>query len=183
MRIRSPILIFAILALLLLSSFVAGAQTLTLSGDRTGGMKDKRFEKKTWGQAGQMEADRLAGKRFPIKDWNKHFSSVGSKRAPIAVEASGQREVFATKTLDRDKVDFGMARWNRSMAELHEKAGIEIDDRARIVDKQKLYTQLMQDAKHYSETGKTLSLRDINRYQFRRNRPDGDIPVESAGAE
>ena len=39
----------------------------------------------------------------------------------------------------------------------------------------------MQDSKSYAEIGEPLSLRDINRFQFRQNRSDGAVPVSEAG--
>ena len=40
----------------------------------------------------------------------------------------------------------------------------------------------LQDAQQYRELGVKLSLRDINRYQFRRNRTNDGVPVQKAGA-
>lgn len=174
-------MIFAFLAILMLSSFLvsAGAQTLTLSGDRVGDIQNKRFEKKEWGQ---KPTSSVANKRFPIKEWDKHFSPVGGKRAPIDLESTREKKIFETKTVDQKRVDFGMSRWNRDLAELHEKAGIQMDDKARIAGKQELYTRMIQNAEDYKDTGEVLSLRDINRYQFRRNRSEGALPVTAAGS-
>jgi hypothetical protein len=47
---------------------------------------------------------------------------------------------------------------------------------------QKLYYMMLQDSQKYSDMAEDLSLRELNRYQFRRNRSDGDIPVEKAGS-
>jgi hypothetical protein len=181
MRFRCPILIFVLPALCLSSLFLtsAGGKVLTVSGEGVDSLQNKRFEKKKWGGS---QSSKVSDKRFPIKEWNKHFSSVGGKRAPISMEANREKTMFKTKTLDQKKVDFGMSRWNQDMAELHDRAGIEIDDRARLAGKQALYSQMMQDAKFYGDTGEVLSMRDINRYQFRRNRSDEAPPVERAGS-
>lgn len=121
-------------------------------------------------------------KRFPLKEWGKHFSPVGSKRAPIAVKGQGDRAIFETKRIDRKEINFEMARWNERMADLHEKAGIEMSDQAELVANQRMYSAMLGDAQQFSKMGEELSLRDINRYQFRRNRSDGELPVQRAGA-
>ena len=67
------------------------------------------------------------------------------------------------------------------MIDLHLDAGLNLDDRAQLVTNQKLYQMLLQDRKKFGDLGKEVSLRDLNRYQFRRNRSDGNIPVNKAG--
>jgi hypothetical protein len=75
-----------------------------------------------------------------------------------------------------------MSHWNEQLSDLHKKAGIEMDDKARLVVDQKLYYMMLQDSQKYSDMAEDLSLRELNRYQFRRNRSDSDIPVEKAGS-
>jgi hypothetical protein len=69
------------------------------------------------------------------------------------------------------------------MADLHQNAGIQMDDRAQLAVNSKLYHMLLQDRKKFGDLGKEVSLSDINRYQFRRNRSDEDIPVNKAGSD
>jgi hypothetical protein len=42
---------------------------------------------------------------------------------------------------------------------------------------------MLQESKSFAETGETLSLRDINRFQFRQNRSDTAVPVRAAGGD
>ena len=77
---------------------------------------------------------------------------------------------------------FEMSQWNEQLSDLHKKAGIEMDDKARLVANQKLYYMMLQDSQKYSGMEDELSLRELNRFQFRRNRSDSDIPVERAGS-
>jgi hypothetical protein len=121
-------------------------------------------------------------KTFPIEQWDKHFSSIGSKRAPISLTEDKDKQLFKTKILDQKMVRFEMSQWNEQLSDLHKKAGIEMDDKARLVVDQKLYYMMLQDSQKYSDMAEDLSLRELNRYQFRRNRSDGDIPVEKAGS-
>jgi hypothetical protein len=58
-----------------------------------------------------------------------------------------------------------------------------MDDKAQIAADHKLYGMMMQDARQYRELGDKLSLRDINRYQFRRNRSSDEVPMQKAGSD
>ena len=42
---------------------------------------------------------------------------------------------------------------------------------------------MLQQAENYKDTGETLSLRDINRFQFRKNRSKDDVPVTKVGSD
>jgi hypothetical protein len=152
---------------------------LGLSGRRAERIEDRRFDRKLWRD---RESNSLMDKRFPLTEWDKHFSPVGTKRAPITVEGQGERTIFETKRIDRKELSFDMSRWNERMADLHEKAGIEMSDEVELVANQQMYSAMLQDTQRFSEMGEKLSLRDINRYQFRRNRSDGELPVQRAGA-
>ena len=79
-------------------------------------------------------------------------------------------------------VRFEMSQLNEQLSDLHKKAGIEMDDKARLIADQQLYYMMMQDSKMYSGMAEELSLRELNRYQFRRNRSDSEIPVQKAGS-
>lgn len=172
------VLFFAVLVVLP-PAVVEARSPLGLAGRRADRIENQRFEKQLWQQP---QSNSLMEKRFPLQEWDKHFSSVGTKRAPIAVEGQGDRAIFETNQVDRKEVSFEMARWNERMADLHEKAGIEMNDEADLVANQRLYSALLGDTEQFSDLGEKLSLRDINRYQFRRNRSDGEVPVQRAGA-
>lgn len=166
--------------LLLLPPLEVDARSpLGLSGRRADRIENQRFDKKLWQQP---ESNSLMEKRFPLKEWDKHFSPVGTKRAPIAVVGQGDRAIFETNRINRKEVSFEMARWNERMADLHKKAGIEMSDEADMIASRQMYSALLRDSQQFSEMGEELSLRDINRYQFRRNRADGELPVQRAGA-
>ncbi|HKK18063.1 MAG TPA: hypothetical protein VJ952_05220 [Opitutales bacterium] len=150
-----------------------------LIGRKADSVEKKKVEKKIWSKPGKS---RLQDKTFPIKEWNKHFSSLGSKRAPISMSEKDKKKRFKVEVLDRKTVDFEMSRWNERMAELHERAAIQMDDRARLFADRQLYDMMLQDAENYKELAEKLSLRDLNRFQFRRNRTDEGVPVKKAGS-
>jgi hypothetical protein len=157
----------------------ANPRKVSLMGKRASSVEGQRVEKKIWVQS---QTKIMMNKTFPIEQWDKHFSSIGSKRAPISLAEDKDKQLFKTKILDQKMVRFEMSHWNEQLSDLHKKAGIEMDDKARLVVDQKLYYMMLQDSQKYSDMAEDLSLRELNRYQFRRNRSDSDIPVEKAGS-
>ena len=157
----------------------ANPSTVSLVGKRATSIEGQRLEKKL---LAQPRTNLLMNKTFPIEQWDKHFSSLGSKRAPISLTENKDKQLFKTTKLKQKTVRFEMSQWNEQLSDLHKKAGIEMDEKARLIADQKLYYMMLQDSKKYSDMADELSLRELNRYQFRRNRSDGDIPVEKVGS-
>jgi hypothetical protein len=180
MNIRFPIFLGSVLAFLVSVAYLeANSRTLDFTSRRADRVENKKFDKQMWAQP---QGNSMMDKTFPMKEWDKHFSSVGSKRAPITLKDSKEKKIFRTETLDRKEFDVEMSRWNERMADLHKKAGIKMDDQAQLVADQQLYSAMLQDTQQFSDMGDEVSLRDLNRYQFRRNRSDGAVPVEQAGS-
>jgi hypothetical protein len=180
MTIRLPLSVCSAL-LVLLSQAYAGvnSRTLGFASRRADNVESQRFDKTMWSTS---ESNSLMKQSFPIKNWDKHFSSVGGKRAPLSVSENQEKEIFRTNTVERKEFGTEMSRWNEQVADMHKKAGIKMDDRARLVADQQLYYMMLQDAKPYHDMGVELSLRDLNRFQFRRNRTADGVPVERAGS-
>ena len=180
MKIRLPLLVYCALPIFMMVSFLeANPNKVSFVGKRATSVEGQRFEKKLWAQP---QTNSLMSKTFPIEQWDKHFSSLGSKRAPISLTEDKDKQLFKTRMLKQKMVRFEMSQWNEQLSDLHKKAGIEMDDKARLIADQKLYYMMLQDSKKYSDMADELSLRELNRYQFRRNRSDSDIPVEKAGS-
>ena len=181
MRINTALLFFLLAGFLTsLISLDANTSTSSLVNRRANTVEEKRFSKHMWSQP---KTNFLINKRFAFEHWNKHFSSLGSKRAPIKLTEKSEKIEFTTNLIDREEVNYDMSRWNQRMADLHQNAGIQMDDRAQLVVNSKLYHMLLQDRKKFGDLGKEVSLRDINRYQFRRNRSDEGIPINKAGSD
>jgi len=166
-------------ALLFCISLLEANPLSGLVGRKAERVEKKRVEKKLWSKPGKS---RLQDKTFPIKEWNKHFSSLGSKRAPMEVSEKKDKKRFEIEVLDRKTVDFEMSRWNERMADLHKRAGIQMDKEAQLTADRQLYNMMLQDAPHYQELAEELSLRDLNRFQFRRNHSGESVPVQKAGS-
>ena len=77
-----------------------------------------------------------------------------------------------------------MASIDQNLEDLYREAGIDLSEQARLVENRRLYQSVLQDTKQTFEALKEeLSLRDINRFQFRRNRTDDGVPVQAAGQD
>ncbi len=177
---RSPVLAFFILVFAASSApLLAAPFGVEALGERDSTLSEKRVQRQMW--QSRQKTD-LMQKTFPIQEWDKHFSSVGSKRAPITLSEEHGKQMFKTSKKEFPVKDFEMSRWNQRMAELHEQARISTDDRARAIADKKLYGMMLQDTRKYADMAEELSLRDINRFQYRHNRSDGPIPVQAAGA-
>jgi hypothetical protein len=157
----------------------ADSRTVDFAGRKAEHLESKRVEKQVWSQP---ERSAFQNKTFPIKAWDKHFSTLGRKRASISVDEKQAKKRFEAKVLDRKTVPLEISRWNERMADLYKRAGIQMDDQARIAADRKLYSMMMQETRPYAELAEELSLRDINHFQFRRNRPEGEIPSQPAGS-
>ena len=141
-------------------------------------LSNQRISHTTW------NADKntsFTGKSFPMTSWSKHFSSMGSKRAPIDVTDTSSRKRFKTETKEFPIKKFDMAAWNDKLSGLYKEAQISTDDRSRKIADQKLYGMMLQDTRQFADMAEELSLRDLNKYQFRRNRSSGELPVSKVG--
>ena len=180
MKKRLPLIFCLILAALMAAAYAeANTRAAGFATRKADRIEDKRFEKKLWDKS---EPNAFSKKSFEIEEWDKHFTPLGGKKAPISLTEEKEKAIFETKRLDRDVVAKEMSRWNNQMKQLHEKAGIEMDDKAQLVADQQLYSMMLQDTQRFRDMADEVSLQDINRYQFRRNRPGDFIPVQEAGS-
>ncbi len=144
-------------------------------------LSKKRFEQKKW--SGSQQSD-LTEKKISFEHWNKSYSSLGSKKQDYSLEKVSDRKRFKTGmfNLSKKNKDIELSKWQGSMADLESKAQISTDTNAQIFQDKRMYQMMLQRAENFKETGETLSLRDINRFQFRKNRADGDVPSTKAGS-
>ncbi|MGB0743392.1 MAG: hypothetical protein ACPGSB_02595 [Opitutales bacterium] len=169
---------FLALQVVIISSLHAAPFGLDFLSRKAERVEEKRVEKTTWEKPINSS---LLNKSFPITNWNKHFSRLGSKRAPISMSEGREKKRFEKKMIERKTIDFEMSRLNQRMIDLHKRAGIDMDQRAQLVADRQLYDMMLQDAKNYREMAEKVSLRDLNIFQFRRNRTADGIPVQKAG--
>jgi len=143
-------------------------------------LSEKRFNQKLW--SGKEPSD-LTTKTFPFKHWNKHYSSLGTQKWDHTVEKNSDKKRYKTNVLEFSNKDIELSDWQGKLARLESQAQISTDQRVGTIQDKRIYERMLQQAENYNETGELLSLRDINRFQFRKNRPDDEVPVTKAGSE
>lgn len=172
--------LIALLLFSMVSYAIAGPNhSLGFAGKRADSISDKTVEKQQWTNRASSD---LMEKSFPIQEWDKHYSSLGSKRSLINPSKTKDKAIFKTKTKEFERKELEIFRWNEKMKDLHKDAQLIKD--AGDIDKasdQQTYQMLLQDAQPYEDLAEELSLRDINKFQFRRNHSDGAVPVQPAG--
>ena len=180
MCLRNSSIFFLILTVTITGAPLRGAKTvLDTYQKQATGVSSKRVKPGMWSNERRPN---FMQKKFPFKEWDSHFSSLGSKRAPIALTEKRTKKRFKTKTIEFPNKAVEISEWDGRLAQLQRQAQISTDDTARKIADQRLYNKAMQDARQYKDLGAKLSLRDINRYQFRHNRSDTAVPVRQAGA-
>lgn len=149
-----------------------GQQQTTLS--------QKRFKHKSW--SGGQKSD-LMQKSFAFKKWDSHYSSLGSKKSDISTADTKDKKRFESEMVEFDTKEMDISKWDGRMADLEREAQVSTDSTMKKLEDRRMYQELMQESETYAETGETLSLRDINRFQFRQNRSDSAVPVSEAGVD
>ena len=144
-------------------------------------LSQKRFKQEKW--SGGQQSD-LTGKTIQFKHWNKNYSSLGSKKWDYPIEKARNKKRFEAGTVDffKKNKEIKLSDWQGYLANLETKAQISTDTTARIIQDKRMYEMMLQQAENYKDTGETLSLREINRFQFRKNRSDSDVPVTKVGS-
>ena len=140
----------------------------------------KRFKEKEW--SGRQKSD-LTQQTFPFKSWEMHYSSLGSKKWDASVQKAANKGRFKSGKIEFPmKKGMGFSEWQGYLTELESNAQISTESTMRLIQDKRIYAMMLQRAENYQDTGELLSLRDINRFQFRKNRPKGDVPVTQAGS-
>ena len=176
---------FKFLSLLLMLYLLAAASaharlgSIDMVGKQATSISKKRVELNKWD--GQPNST-ISRKTFPIKEWGKHYSSLGGKRSNLGARKIKKRKIYETKTKEYPVKQLELARWNDRIANLQKRAQVATDDRVKDIEERRIYGVMLQNAQPYGDMRETLSLRDINRYQFRRNRQADGVPVQKAAA-
>ena len=129
--------------------------------------------------------ERFETKTIEYSRWDKEMSRLGDQRAPIGPEGTDARSAAQRKSfrhpgvksypdepIERARLD-GQEADIRNFDEIREMALVEKYRDASV-------HRVMENAREFRSMGEELGLKDLNRYQFRKNRPDG-IPVQRAG--
>lgn len=171
--------IFFILALIVIGNHVHGEEKVIGAYQKKAfDVSKKRFEQKRWSDNKKSD---LMQKSFAFKHWDSHYSSLGSKKSDILSREAKKKKIFQSETVEFSKKEIDISNLNGGLADLERRAQISTDTVVREIEDKRIYNMMLQDSKKYSDTGEKLSLRDINRFQFRQNRSDDSVPVQQAG--
>jgi hypothetical protein len=179
---------FSFLLLFSISSygFVTPSSPLKKNGNLYGKEKFQQKNNPSTNQYSQFENksnSRDFNKKFSRKEiqfetWDKHFSKIGQKK--IFSDKSSSR---FDKSLDGNlqpmkNIEIEESNWSQHLAKIRKDAGINLSQESQIVDDKAAYSLVLQNLGYFEEMAETMDLKSINRYQFRSNRPEGEIPVD-----
>lgn len=180
MFIRRPVSLFLLIASALSASLLSAQSTAVDSYEQKAtDVSQKRFEQKAWSNTKQSG---LKDKAFPFKQWDSHYSGLGSKKSAISTKDSKDKERYKTDMMQFPTKERDISRLNGRLADLERQAQVSTTDTTQRIENKRIYESVMKESDNYADVGELLSLRDINRFQFRQNRSDGAVPVKEAGA-
>lgn len=123
--------------------------------------------------------EKFSRKEIRLESWNKHFSNLGQKK--IFSDKSNSR---FDKKFDKDiqqmkNIEIEESSWSQHLAKIRKDAGIDLSEKSQILGNKESYNLVLQNMGYFEEMAETMDLKSINRYQFRSNRPEGEIPVDN----
>ena len=181
MRIRAPLIFFIALAFVMTVACLRGEiSAVDAYNKQEENLSQQRFEQKSW--SGNQKSD-LMQKSFPFKQWDSHYSSLGSKKSNISLTESKDKQRFKSEIVEFDTKSMDISKWNGRLADLERQAQISTNSTVKKIENKRMYDRMLNKSKSFAQTGETLSLREINRFQFRQNRADTAVPVRTAGGE
>lgn len=137
----------------------------------------KRLSLQLWG--GQHTT--FKRKTFPITEWSQHYSSFGRPKSLISTKQTLKKKSYESNKLSFAINEKKLAQLSGRLALLKTQARMSTDDRYDAIEDHRVYAMMLQGAQQYGEMREQLSLRELNRFQFRRNRQADGVPVEKAG--
>ena len=123
-------------------------------------------------------------KRISVREWPSKYSSFGNRRVPLGgSQTIGNERVPSTRLAVKTPLNDSLApvNWERvSQSDL----GGRAQAASSIEFRDAYYAELGKRVDDWMEKVNNLSLRDVNRFQFRKHRPaEPGFPVQKAGSE
>lgn len=126
----------------------------------------------------------LQSSRFDMKEWSKRYSNIGSRRSLVALEESSSKGVLPMELFSRQ--DANLSTGDRASGVDGSKA--EIRNWNRPFDRRNPTRFTSKPVIHQTELGvhsyfalaDTLTMQDINRFQFRRSHSSTELVREAA---
>ncbi len=150
-------------------------------GKQVTSVSQKKFKRETWRGGKQLSS--LGKKSFHMKEYDKHYSSLGSRKA-----SSDFDKKFIGKEYDRpevvtyDRVPRKMSSLRGRQAKLKKQSRIGTSQKAPGIGDRQLYQAILQDTPEaYADLADELSMKDINRFAFRKNHSKETPKATAAG--
>lgn len=146
-------------------------------------VSEKRFQRQIW--KGGDEKSPLGRKSFHMKEYDKHYSSLGSRKASSEIRKKMDHKAYTSpEVVSHKRLSKKMSRWSRRPLTLEERSRIETSQKSELLRDRQMYQAILQDTPQaYADLAKELSMKDINRFAFRRNRSKEAPGVTAAGQE
>lgn len=151
-----------------------------------GGSNDLTDKKFNAGDITSPRGDEMFGAdkdRIKFGEWHGTYSSIGDKKAN-GVQTRGGKE-FATSevaydTIERQEAHITLDSDERKLANVQNWNRLRDNVMSHKFSGTELQTP---EARQFSEMVDEMSLQEINRYQFWKNKTDEGIPVQTAGSD
>ena len=121
----------------------------------------------------------FSNKTIRLETWDKHFSPLGQKKVFSDKSNSSNDQLWDKEIKEYKNIDIEESSWNKHLAKIHKDAGINLSQEFQILDDKQSYSLVLQNMGYFKEMAEEMDLKSINRYQFRSNRPEGEIPVDN----
>jgi len=123
-------------------------------------------------------------KRISVREWPSKFSSFGSRRFPLGnTKTIGSERVAGPLLPVKTPLNDSLARANWDRVPQNDLGG-SAQAAASVQFRDAYYAELGKRVDDWMEKVNNMSLRDVNRFQFRRHRPsEPGFPVQKAGSE
>ena len=125
-----------------------------------------------------------SARRFKVEEWPSYFSPFGGKRFPM-----GSARIIGSERVPSPKIEVKTPLSDRISRESYNRATngnlSKSAPASNYLEYKDAYHASLDDrVNQWMEKVNTMSLRDVNRYQFRKNRPSKPgFPVQRAGAK
>jgi len=170
-----------LVAALVFASSVADAAPRRLSSlGESNSLTEKLFDT---GDNTKPRGDLMLGdERIKFEEWHGSYSSIGEKRSNVFEQRGGDEfrtEEIDYSTLERKEARITLEADERKLANVQNWNTVRDNVMSHKFSGTEMKTP---EAQRFSEMVDEVSLRDINRYQFMKNKTDAGIPVQTAGS-
>lgn len=123
--------------------------------------------------------EKFSRKKIHLESWDKHFSKLGQKKIFSDKSNKNWEKKWDKDIQKMEKIELEESSWSQHLAKIRKDADINLATDAQILRNKVSYNLVLQNMGYFEDMAETMDLRSINRYQFRSNRPEGEVPVDN----